>query len=184
MTHPGDAIAVNLRLLRETRGLSLEQVAEVTGVSKSMLRQIEVGRSSPTIATIWKIANGLKVSFTALITRPEVTAEVRAFDGAAPLTAEAEHYRLYPLIPFDPQRAFETYYFEIDPGTRFRGEPHEGRVTEYVFLLQGALRVTVGGRAYDLQGRHFVQFPAQEPHEYACAGAETAAAILMLSYLG
>ena len=62
-----EAISANLRCHRESRGLSLDQMAELTGVSKSMLRQIEIGNSSPTIATLWKIANGLKISFTSLL---------------------------------------------------------------------------------------------------------------------
>jgi Predicted transcriptional regulators len=60
-------IAQNLKRLREERKLSLDRVAELTGVSKSMLGQIERGDSSPTVATVWKIANGLKVSFTTLM---------------------------------------------------------------------------------------------------------------------
>ncbi|MHB8763436.1 MAG: helix-turn-helix domain-containing protein [Deferrisomatales bacterium] len=184
MSHPGDAMAANLRAVREGRGLSLEQVAELTGVSKSMLRQIEVGKSSPTIATIWKIANGLKVSFTALLHRPEIAAEVRAFDGEPPLMAESSHCRLYPLIPFSPQRSFETYYFELDPDTHFHGEPHEGDVTEYLFVLQGALRLVVGGREFEVGERQFLQFPAHQPHEYHCVGPRMAAAIMQVSYLG
>ena len=60
-------IAKNLKEIREQRRLSLDRVAELTGVSKSMLGQIERGESNPTIQTVWKMANGLKVSLTALI---------------------------------------------------------------------------------------------------------------------
>src|SRR5690554_5668235 len=60
-------IAKNLKAIRESKKLSLEKVAELTGVSKTMIGQIERGESAPTITTIWKIANGLKVSFTSLI---------------------------------------------------------------------------------------------------------------------
>ncbi len=65
MDQPVEAISNNLRTIRESRNFSLDQLSELTGVSKSMLRQIETGKSSPTISTIWKIANGLRVSFTA-----------------------------------------------------------------------------------------------------------------------
>ncbi|MBW2562151.1 MAG: helix-turn-helix transcriptional regulator [Deltaproteobacteria bacterium] len=114
-----DAISNNLRSIRGDRTLSFDQLSELTGVSKSMLRQIETGKSSPTIATIWKIANGLKVSFTALLKNPVVEAEVRSFREEKPLTAESEHYRVFPLVPFEPQQSFETYYIEIDPDTVF-----------------------------------------------------------------
>ena len=87
-----EAIAGNLKALREARGLSLDQLADLTGVSKSMLRQIETGKSSPTIATIWKVANGLHVSFTSLLSQPEVKAEVKSFRNEKPLTAEGKQW--------------------------------------------------------------------------------------------
>jgi transcriptional regulator with XRE-family HTH domain len=178
-----DAIANNLRSIRETRNLSLDQLSDLTGVSKSMLRQIETGNSSPTIATIWKIANGLHVSFTALLRKPVVQAEVRAFRGQKPLTAESNHYRLFPLIPFDPQQSFETYYVELDPGTVFSGEPHQGNVYEYVFVHQGKLQITVEGKQFKINKDEFLQFQANCPHEYKCLGKKMAAAIMQISYL-
>jgi transcriptional regulator with XRE-family HTH domain len=178
-----DAIANNLRKIRENRSLSLDQLSELTGVSKSMLRQIETGKSSPTIATIWKIANGLRVSFTALLRKPVVQAEVRAFREEKPLTAEAEHYRLFPLIPFEPHQSFETYYVEIDPGTAFSGEPHEGNVFEYVFVFKGKLQITVGGKNFEINKNEFLRFQANCPHEYKCLGNEMVSAIMQISYL-
>ena len=178
-----DAIANNLRKLRENRNLSLEQLSELTGVSKSMLRQIETGKSSPTIATIWKIANGLRVSFTALLRKPVVAAEVRSFRGQAPLTGEAAHYRLYPLVPFEPEQSFEIYYVEIDPGTVFKGEPHEGDVYEYVFVIKGTLRILVEGKSFDIDENEFLQFQANCSHEYQCLGSKMASALMQISYL-
>ena len=155
-----DAIANNLRKIREDRSLSLDQLSELTGVSKSMLRQIETGKSSPTIATIWKIANGLRVSFTTMLRKPVIQAEVRSFRGEKPLTAESEHYRLFPLIPFDPQQSFETYYVEIDPNTVFSGEPHEGNVYEYVFVIKGKLQISVEDKKFEISEGEFLQFQA------------------------
>ena len=178
-----EAIAANLKCHRESRGLSLDQLAELTGVSKSMLRQIETGKSSPTIATLWKIANGLRVSFTSLLCKAPVQAEVKSFRAEQPLTAAEEKYRLYPLIPFNPQQPFEAYYFEIDPGTVFHGEPHEGNVYEYVFLNKGKLRITIGAESYNISEGEFLQFQADQAHDYECISDEMATAIMQVSYL-
>lgn len=183
MEQPMEAIATNLSNLRGSRNLSLDQLSELTGVSKSMLRQIETGRSSPTIATIWKIANGLRVSFTALLIKPSVKAEVRSFTGEKPLTAISKHYRLFPLIPFEPNQPFESYYIEIDPGTVFSGEPHKGNVYEYVFVFKGRLRIIVDGKEFDINENEFLQFQAGYPHEYQCIGKKMVSAILQISYL-
>jgi len=177
-----DAIAGNLKSQRESRRLSLDQLSELTGVSKSMLRQIETGRSSPTIATIWKIANGLHISFTALLSRPLVEVEVKPLRGSKPLTAEDEHYRVYPLVPFSPQNSFETYYLEIDPGTLFHGEPHQGNVHEYLFVTRGALRLSVAGEDYEIKEGEYLQFLANRPHEYRCTTEVMAQMIMQISY--
>jgi len=178
-----DAIASNLQTTREARKLSLDKLSELTGVSKSMLRQIETGKSSPTIATIWKIANGLKVSFTSLLRKPEVAAKVRSFTGGKPLTAVSGHYRIFPLIPFEPEQSYETYYLEMDPDTVFSGEPHEGNVCEYVFVLKGQLEVRVDGQKFKINENEFLEFQANCAHEYKSMGKKMVSAIMQISYL-
>ena len=116
-----DPLAQNLRIIREDRNLSLDKLADLTGVSKSMLRQIETGQSSPTISTLWKIANGLRVPFTALLREQSAEVVLSGFKAGKPLTGRSKGYRLFPLVPFDPERSFETYYVEIDQSWQDRG---------------------------------------------------------------
>lgn len=56
-------IALNLKRIRKSHHMSLDMMAEKTGVSKSMLGQIERGESNPTISTIGKIVEGLRIPF-------------------------------------------------------------------------------------------------------------------------
>lgn len=108
---------------------------------------------------------------------------MRSFRGEEPLTAESDHYRLYPLIPFEPQQSFETYFVEIDPGTVFSGEPHEGNVVEYVFVTHGSLQISVADKKFEVNENEFLQFQANCPHEYSCTGKTMASAIMQISYL-
>lgn len=178
-----EAVSHNLRVAREQRNLSLDQLASLTGVSKSMLRQIETGKSSPTIATIWKIANGLRISFTTLLRKQEIEAEVKPFKGNIPLTDEAKHYRVFPLVPFDPHQSFETYYMEMDPGTVFAGEPHQGNIYEYLFVTQGILEIEIQKNSFTINENEFLKFDASHPHIYRSVGDTMMTAILQLSYL-
>jgi len=162
--------------------LSLDQLSELTDVSKSMLRQIETGQSNPTIATIWKVANGLKVSFTTLLTPPQSEAKIKTFTSSPPLTAGGKHYRIHPMVPFDPQQSFEIYYLEFDPGPTFDGQPHGDNVYEYIFVLQGTLRVHVDGEDYNISANEFFKFRTRGPHQYTSVGDETARAIMQISY--
>ena len=181
--------------LRKERTLSLTQLAERTGVSKSMLRQIEIGQSNPTVATVCKVANGLRVPFTALMTRQELEVSVQAFRGRAPLLgagavkgsaaegAGSAGYRLYPLVLFDPQRALEVYYVEIDPGVSLAADPHQGNTKEHVFVPQGPIEVTVDRARHTVQAEHEIRFPANCSHAYHNPGPEMATAMMLISYL-
>ena len=183
MDQLSDVVAQNLRALREQRNLSLTQLAELTGVSKSMLRQIEIGQSNPTVATVWKVANGLRVPFTALMTRQEHEVSVQPFKGRDPLMGEDAGYRLYPLVLFDPQRALEVYYVEIDPGVSLDADPHQGNTEEHVFVSRGPIEVTVDRKTYTVQTEHELRFPANCPHGYHNPGPEMATAMMLISYL-
>ena len=184
MNQKENAIADNLREIREQRNLSLDQLAELTGVSKSMLRQVETGRSSPTIATVWKIANGLRLSFTTLVSKRLPDVAIMDFAGASPMTAESGNYRLFPLMPFDPEHGFEIYYVEMEPGTTYAGEPHKGNVEEYVFVMKGNLHIAVEEALHEVKANQLIRFVADRPHTYRSTGKEAVSAIMMICYLG
>ena len=183
MKQPITLLAHNLQTLRTEHNLSLAQLSELTGVSKSMLRQIETGQSSPTITTLWKIANGLRVPFTALLRKQDAEVTLRAFREDAPLKGETEGYRLFPLVSFDPKRSFEIYYVEIDPGTTLDAEPHQGNAEEHVFVLQGRIDITVADKCYTVDHDHFLSFLANCAHRYQNPGTEMAVAMMLISYL-
>lgn len=75
-------LSATLKTQRQLRGWSLSRLAEETGVSKAMLGQIERNESSPTVATLWKIATGLNVPFSAFIVADDA-AEPTAFDPSS-----------------------------------------------------------------------------------------------------
>src|SRR5690242_1960431 len=60
-------VSRNLKRLRMRRGHSLERLAKLSGVSRAMISQVELARSTPTIAVLWKLARALGVPFAALI---------------------------------------------------------------------------------------------------------------------
>ena len=76
-------VAKNIKRLREERKLSMDELSKLSGVSKSMLAQIERGGGNPTISTLWKISNGMKVPFDALTVRPKSPYELVIGPAAA-----------------------------------------------------------------------------------------------------
>jgi transcriptional regulator with XRE-family HTH domain len=175
-------VAQNLKRIREEQKLSLEKLAELSGVSKSMLSQIERGDSSPTIATVWKISNGLKVSFTSLLDSPQNDPAVIRQAGLKPLQEDGGRYRLYPLFPIEAGRRFEVYTIEIDPGGSLRAEAHPDGTQEFLTVFSGELTVTVGEQEYHLEQGDAIRFRADRPHAYHNAGEVMARTSLVIHY--
>jgi transcriptional regulator with XRE-family HTH domain len=152
--------------IRKTRGLSLDQVAELTGVSKAMLGQIERGDSNPTISVLWKIVNGLQISFTSLIEDDESKITVVRAGELTPFEEENGHYKAFPLFPFHPQKSFEIYTVEMEPGCSHTSEPHNDGVEEYILMVGGKLELTVAEESFVLSQGDAIHFTADRTHHY------------------
>ena len=176
------SVGENLRALRKARDLSLDELARRSGVSKSMLRQIEIGRSSPTISVLWKIANGLRVPFTSLLAGREEMPEAVDFTSGGAVRSGRRGYRLYPLVEFQPGRPLEIYYTEIDGGVHFEGEPHQGNARETVLVLAGVVTVIAGETTSTARKDQVLQFPAGQPHRYENLGTEIARMLMTIDY--
>lgn len=173
----------NLRRLREERGLTLEQTAKRSGVSKSMLAQIERGVTSPTISTIWKISNGLKVPFTDLMSRQEAEVEIIDHRKMGPLLESDGLYRNYPLFHYAQDRQFEIYYIELDQGARLDAEPHPRGTQEYVMVFSGTLEVTMDGESFAVPSGSAIRFQADQPHTYQNSQSPMCRLHMVISYL-
>lgn len=148
-----------------------------------MLRQIEMGKSSPTVATLWKIANGLHIPMTALLREESSDVILKNLKDGTPIKGSSDQFRLLSLIPFDPKRSFEIYYLEIDPGASLESEPHNGLPEEYIFVTQGSVSVLVDDEVYEVQSGQFLRFQANRPHLYKNNGSKVAKAINLVAYL-
>lgn len=174
-------IAKNLKAFRESKKLSLEKVAEVSGVSKTMIGQIERGESSPTITTIWKIANGLKISFTSLINNPQPDTKVISMSEVQTLVEDKGKYRLYPYFPFEDDRRFEVYSVEIEKGGFLSADSHREGTEEFLTIYDGELTVRVNDVEYTVKKGDSIRFKADRPHTYHNSG-ETLTRLSMVLY--
>lgn len=174
-------IAKNLKALRESKKLSLEKVAELTGVSKTMIGQIERGESSPTITTIWKIANGLKISFTSLINNPQPDTMVVLRSEIQTLSEDNGKYRVYPYFPFEDDKRFEVYSVEIEQSGILSSDSHREGTEEFITVFEGELTVRVNNNEYTLKNGDSIKFKADRPHTYHNSG-ETLTRLSMILY--
>lgn len=166
MTSINEKIATKLKQIRNSRGLSLEQVAELTGVSKAMLGQIERGASNPTVTTLWKIATGLKVSFSSFVEEEEPDVSVVSLSNITPIIEAEGDYKVYPIFPFKQEKQFEIYMIFLGASGRHESEAHQAGVEEYITVLEGELELQIGDQSYTICEGEAVRFHADKPHVY------------------
>jgi XRE family transcriptional regulator, regulator of sulfur utilization len=161
-------IGQRLRHFRQQRQLSLDSLADLTGVSKPMLGQIERGVSNPTVATLWKIASGLKIPFTALIAENPTVELLRANEQTR-VVEDDERFEVYSTYSA-PGIPLEMYRVRLHPGCRRDAEPHGFGVLESITVFRGNLTMEIGGDTYLLQSGDALSFSADMPHVYQNTG--------------
>lgn len=169
-------IANTLKDLRQKKGWSLDKAALATGVSKAMLGQIEREESSPTIATLWKIATGFEASFSSFI--EEIGAEsneaLYRTGQVQTLHPDDKKIRVLPLFPFDQQLHFELFVIELLSGCEHMSPPHKHGVIEHVVVIQGSMDIFLDGEWHALSKGDGIRFNANQAHGYRNLLTETA----------
>ncbi|MCE9574796.1 MAG: helix-turn-helix domain-containing protein [Deltaproteobacteria bacterium] len=176
-------VGANLRRLRTRRGLSLEKLAQSSGVSRAMLGQIELGQSAPTINVLWKIARALEVTFSALIsTRAQSGALVLRQTESKLLTSKDRSFSSRALFPFDEPRRVEFYELRLTAGGVEEADAHAPGTSENLVVTQGQVEIDVGGETHRLETGDSILFEADAPHAYRNAGKGDAVMYLVMTY--
>lgn len=159
-------IGTKLKNIRSKRNLSLDEVTKLTGVSKAMLGQIERGQSNPTVSTLWKIATGLKVSFSFFIDENQDDLKIVSQDEISPIIEEDNKMKLYPIFPFDANRGFEIFTIELEPDCNHISNPHNSGVEEYIIVTEGEIELNIGDKKLTLRKGNSIKFTANIQHVY------------------
>jgi transcriptional regulator with XRE-family HTH domain len=178
----GSSVDVGLRLhdLRLERGLSMRAVARGSGLSTNALSMIERGRTSPSVSTLYKIADALNVPITAFF-------RVEAARQDVVFTRQAERNRVE--IPRGVWEGLggeiftggvEPFQISLEAGAssgRF-GMTHGGH--EFVYCLEGQIEYEVEGRRYMLDQGDTLLFAAQLRHRWRNPGKSLVRAMVVL----
>ncbi|MCP8967612.1 helix-turn-helix domain-containing protein [Ectobacillus ponti] len=176
------SIGKNLSRIRKERGLSLDKVSEMTGVSKAMLGQIERGESNPTVTTLWKIANGLRLSFSSLIKEEAPSITIVSTDTVDPIVEDDGKYRVYSLFPFHPKKQFEMFSIVLEPGCIHESEAHHAGMEEYIMVSAGTLEILLEQEIYVVEQDSSIHFQADRPHVYRNSGSSTVKCFMVIHY--
>ena len=163
------ALGLRLARLRRERGLSLDRLAQASGVSKGMLVQIETGRANTSIATLCKAAAGLGVAVAELL-ELEAPSSVRVVaPGAGAVLWQGPHGGTARLLVGSPgPDMLELWAWELRPGERHESEAHPAGTVELLRVEAGTLVLEVGESRHHVPAGAAALATTDRPHAYGC----------------
>jgi transcriptional regulator with XRE-family HTH domain len=177
----GTELGERVRALRAERGWSLEELSDLSGVSRSMLSQVERGEANPTVVVALAIAKAFGVSLDELAARRGEASTLEVIRGGDEeyVYRADESCRIRTLSPLSARRELEFYEIELPPGGELRSAPHFAGTREFLTLHEGSVRVESGGHSEQLEAGDSVAYPADVPHAIVNSGTTRALAFLI-----
>ena len=175
------AVGENIKRIRKSKKLSMERTAELSGVSRSMLGQIERGEANPSVATVGKLAAALKVpaevllendSFEPLLLVRELDTKPERLDGGKAV--------LRPSFPYDETTRREDFFLDLYISAKYRPAPSVPGCICHAVVLSGTVQLQAEGEDFRLLERDALRFAADRP--YGFENMSNATARLFLSY--
>lgn len=176
-------IGANLRELRTKRELSLDQTARMTGLSRTLLGQIELGTNTPSVGVVWRIARAFDVPFATLLAAPRTTTTTVLRQASAKRLVSADgRFSSRALFPFGDSDRVEFYELWLAGHGREDAEAHQPGTRENLVITKGTLVLEVGGARHELGEGDAIVFGADVPHAYVNPRAEECWMHLVMTY--
>src|SRR5258705_7256067 len=166
-------LGARLRLERFRHDLSLQDLEARTGVSRSMLSEVERGSKVPTVLVLDRIATGLDTSIARLLGDERAARVVVLRRGEHDTAHDPSGWERRILSPVLPGVEFELMRTTIPAGVD-AGEfaPHAPGSREYLAMERGTLRLTLDGVEHVLRAGDSIYYAGDCRHAFASAGPE------------
>jgi transcriptional regulator with XRE-family HTH domain len=180
----GGALCGRVRQLRAERGWSLEALSQASGVSRSMLSQIERNQANPTLAVTLRIARAFGISLGDLVTSPGASSMVEVIRA----NDHAYHYRsdenccIRTLSPLHLEKDVEFYEVRLQPGGALRSSAHFKGTREFLTVQKGRVRVQSGTDCEELDPGDSASYRADIEHALLNVGRGDAVVFLVDIY--
>jgi transcriptional regulator with XRE-family HTH domain len=173
-----------VKQLRAARGWSLEDLANVSGVSRSMLSEIEREQANPTLAVAFRVSRAFGMALGELVETPEATSAVhviRAKDRAHHYRSDKD-CRIRTLSPLNLEKDVEFYEVQLQPGGALRSAPHFEGTREFLTVEKGRVRVESADDAEALDRGDSASYRADVRHAIVNTGRSEAVVFLVDIY--
>ncbi len=167
-----NALPLRLKQARKAQGLSLDAIANLSGVSRSMVSQIERGESSPTIATLWNLTRALNVDFAGLLDQTDQGDRIDVLKASEVPTIDnmGQGCRIAILSPPEEAGGHEVYDITFQTAGVLTSQPHARGAVEQLAVLEGRVKVTSGTATSEIAAGDTARYAADVPHEIAAIG--------------
>jgi transcriptional regulator with XRE-family HTH domain len=173
-----------VKQLRLSRNWSLEALAGASGVSRSMLSQIEREQANPTLAVTLRIAQAFGMTLGELLEMPSATSAVtviRADDRAYHYRSE-KNCRIRTLSPLNLEKDVEFYEVQLLPSGALRSAPHFEGTREFLTVQKGRVRIESATDAEVLGPGDSASYRADVSHAIVNVGRTEAVMFLVDIY--
>jgi transcriptional regulator with XRE-family HTH domain len=169
------AIGARVKHERQSRGWTLDQLAETAGVSRRMVINVEHGAANPSVGTLLRISDALGVGLPALVEPPQTnTMKITRSGEGATLWSSESGGRGVLVAGTEPPDVVELWDWTLAPGDIHRSEAHTQGTKELVQVLEGTIVIRIADQTITLDAGDAVAFSGDVAHSYSNEGPETA----------
>ncbi len=169
-----------IRDLRLRRGLTVQQLAEATGLSKGFISQVENSRTSPSLATLQDLARSLETSVAYLVVEEEqIPHIVRA--GERPRLQVGGNTSRVEVLSAQPKRNLELIVAELPAGVSAGDKRHYHHGEEVVLCMEGRVSLTCGEHVLILESGDSCHYDGRVPHAVENAGESLAKVLIAMT---
>lgn len=177
-------LCARVKALRKEQGWTLDQLAAASGVSRSMLSQIERGVANPTVAVTCRIAQAFSLSVGELVDEPSAHTriEVVPADDPAYIYRSDSKCHIRTLSPLHMEKEIEIYELRLKPGAALKSAPHFKGAREFLTVQSGAVHITSDREQCTLKKGSSAHYRADVPHSIENIGRGECVAFLVVTY--
>lgn len=166
-------LALTLKQLRDVRGVTQLRLAQLSGVPRPTIANLESGSANPTLSVLTKVAAALQVSVEELISPPRAMA--RLYRASELKTKTRGDVVVRQLLP-DAIPGVVVERMALPRGGSMRGVPHKPGTREYLTCESGHVQLSASGELYALEPGDVVVFRGDQKHGYKNIGRAAAVA--------
>lgn len=164
-------LARNIKQLRQARGFTQQQLAELSGLPRATCSNLESGTANPTLTVLHTLAKALQIPIEELVSIPR--ADVQHYPKGALPTRTRGNVTVSTLLP-DAIPGTMIERLEIPEGGRLIGTPHTPGTREYLSCEAGELELVAAGESFRLAPGDVVVFRGDQRHSYHNRGRKPA----------